>query len=276
MAAPVVNLSDGDELERAGHELLASLARRPRELPSRYGYDELGSALFERITTLPDISADALRDSCERYATYHPELRVRGAIGEFLAGLRWAAAHCAGRRLAVMLGGTIGNLAPASRTELWRALKDAMAPSDGFLVGADLVKDPAIVAAAYRCRYDGPLGVRTRFALNRLSHLNDLFGGDFDEAGFEADSIYDARRRRVEGRLTSTRNQVVTLSRVGARLQIDAGEVILRDVMQKLTVDELAAEAAAQGLRLTDAWTDEAGWYAVVMFGLADRDAGRA
>lgn len=35
-------------------ELRSMLARRPRELPARYFYDERGSRLFERITSLPE------------------------------------------------------------------------------------------------------------------------------------------------------------------------------------------------------------------------------
>ncbi len=35
-------------------ELKAALRRRPREIPSKLFYDEAGSALFERITELPE------------------------------------------------------------------------------------------------------------------------------------------------------------------------------------------------------------------------------
>ena len=44
-----------DEVERRafGLELAETLAREPRQIPSKYFYDELGSALFEAITRLP-------------------------------------------------------------------------------------------------------------------------------------------------------------------------------------------------------------------------------
>src|SRR5438874_12493475 len=35
-------------------ELRAALARRPREIPCKYLYDDRGSALFEKITTLEE------------------------------------------------------------------------------------------------------------------------------------------------------------------------------------------------------------------------------
>ena len=44
-----------DEVERRAFaaELAETLAREPRQIPSKYFYDELGSALFEAITKLP-------------------------------------------------------------------------------------------------------------------------------------------------------------------------------------------------------------------------------
>lgn len=314
----VLNLVDDDALARSAEELLVALARRPREIPSRYGYDARGSELFERIARLEayypprlerailrrlapdldpfdelvelgsgsgrktrllldallahapvvysqlDVSGEMLRESCERYAAYHPRLRVRGAIGEFVAGLRWAAGDRAGRRLVVMLGSTIGNLDHEARRELWTALSASLEVGDGFLVGVDLAKDPAIVEAAYRCGYEGPDAVRTQFALNRLTHLNRLFGADFDPAGYEADSIYDSPRRTVEGRLTSTRPQVVTL--LGTQIAIDDGEILVRDRMRKFTIDELAAEAADSDLYMTRTWLDDDGWYVMALF----------
>src|SRR5438045_2596975 len=44
-----------DEVERRAFaaELAETLTREPRQIPSKYFYDELGSALFEAITKLP-------------------------------------------------------------------------------------------------------------------------------------------------------------------------------------------------------------------------------
>ncbi|GAB4369532.1 MAG: L-histidine N(alpha)-methyltransferase [Acidobacteriota bacterium] len=43
-----------DAAERMARELCESLAREPREIPSKYFYDERGALLFEQITTLPE------------------------------------------------------------------------------------------------------------------------------------------------------------------------------------------------------------------------------
>ncbi len=48
-----VHNRDG-QAARDREELRAALLRTPREIPSRFFYDERGSRLFERITELPE------------------------------------------------------------------------------------------------------------------------------------------------------------------------------------------------------------------------------
>jgi L-histidine N-alpha-methyltransferase len=48
-----VDVSTGDLRRVFADEVVASLRRRPRELPSKYFYDALGSSLFEAICHLP-------------------------------------------------------------------------------------------------------------------------------------------------------------------------------------------------------------------------------
>ena len=55
------------------NDVLAGLAARPRAIPARWFYDEAGSALFERITTLPE------------YYPTRTEIGILGAIGPALA-----------------------------------------------------------------------------------------------------------------------------------------------------------------------------------------------
>jgi L-histidine N-alpha-methyltransferase len=51
----VLTLANGDgEAERDRAELRAALLRTPREIPSRFFYDDRGSRLFERICELPE------------------------------------------------------------------------------------------------------------------------------------------------------------------------------------------------------------------------------
>jgi L-histidine N-alpha-methyltransferase len=49
-----VHLSESDDLRSMGREVREGLTSTPKRLPSKYFYDERGSALFEKITELPE------------------------------------------------------------------------------------------------------------------------------------------------------------------------------------------------------------------------------
>ena len=66
---------------------------------------------------------------------------MHGIVGDFERDL--AAIPAGESRVIAFLGSTIGNLYPERRATLLRAIAAAMAPGDSFLLGIDLVKDPA-------------------------------------------------------------------------------------------------------------------------------------
>lgn len=55
-----------------------------------------------------------------------------------------------GRRLVAFLGSTIGNFEPAERAGFLAELAGTLRPGDSFLLGTDLVKDPARLVHAMR------------------------------------------------------------------------------------------------------------------------------
>ena len=77
-----------------------------------------------------------------------------------------------GPRLVAFLGGTIGNLLPPQRAAFLARLRAGLRPGDALLLGTDLVKDPAVLVAAY----DDAAGVTAAFNKNVLSVLNSELG----------------------------------------------------------------------------------------------------
>ena len=73
-----------------------------------------------------------------------------------------------GPRVIALLGGTIGNFAPHQRAGFLRRIANLLDPEDRFLLGTDLVKDPAVLEAAY----NDSKGVTAEFNKNVLSVLN--------------------------------------------------------------------------------------------------------
>jgi len=153
------------------------------------------------------------------------------------------------------LGGTIGNLLPGQRAAFLASLRARLRPGDAFLLGTDLVKDPAVLVAAY----DDAAGVTAAFNKNILSVLNAALGADFDADAFEHVALWDAREEWIEMRLRSLEPQVVTLPAIDLRVSFGEGEEMRTEVSAKFRRERVAAELAAAGFAMAGWWTDEKG-----------------
>ena len=98
--------------------------------------------------------------------------RVHAVVGDFERDL----AHVpppTGRRLALFLGSTIGNLDAPARRRLLAGLRALLPdPGDRLLLGVDLVKDVKVLEAAY----DDAAGVTRDFNRNILRVINHARG----------------------------------------------------------------------------------------------------
>ncbi len=105
------------------------------------------------------------------------------------------------------LGSTIGNLEPEPVAAFLRDVRAALKPGDTFLLGADLVKDPARLVVAY----DDAAGVTAEFNRNVLRVINAGLGADFDPDAFEHVALWDEQHERIEMRLRARRDLQVTI-----------------------------------------------------------------
>ena len=116
-----------------------------------------------RRCVLFDINERSLQESLNSLAAAYPGMQGRGVAGDFATDLG-AIGTSRERRLAIFLGGTIGNLLPSRVPSFLAGLSRVLSPGDGFLLGVDLVKDPARLHAAY----NDAAGVTARFNRNIL------------------------------------------------------------------------------------------------------------
>jgi L-histidine N-alpha-methyltransferase len=318
----------GDAIRRTGRaeraltvmatEVRAGLLRRPLlELPCKYFYDDRGSALFERITELPEyyptrvetaileahaaavveavtpvelvelgsgsgrkirlfldamrrggrlesvvlleINPSYLHESVSQIQADYPEAGVRGIVGDFVHDLE--ALGPGGGRLLLFLAGTIGNLHPDEVPAFFRAAAAVLAPGDGFLVGVDLVKDPARLHAAY----NDAAGVTAEFNLNILRVVNERLDGDFDLSAFEHVAFYDRRRQWIEMRLRARRPVRARVRKAGVSIALEAGQEIRTELSCKYTRESLSERLAGTGLRLERWITDPEALFASVL-----------
>jgi L-histidine N-alpha-methyltransferase len=197
-----------------------------------------------------DVSESALVTAASRMLERYPGLRVRAVLSDFTEHLGFGAPS--GPRLVVFLGGTIGNLLPAERARFLAAVRAQLSDGDALLLGTDLVKDPAVLVAAY----DDAAGVTAEFNKNILRVLNAELDGNFDVEEFDHVAIWDAEAEWIEMRLRSATDQTVLLRAMDLRVPFTAGEEMRTEISAKFRRSGVAAELAAAGLELRSWWTD--------------------
>jgi L-histidine N-alpha-methyltransferase len=134
-------------------------------------------------------------------------------------------------------------------------------PGDWFLLGTDLVKDTDRLVAAY----DDAAGVTAEFNKNVLVVVDRELDADADLTAFEHVAVWEPEHSWIEMRLRSTREQVVRIGALDLEVHFAAGEHLRTEVSTKFTVEGVAAELAAAGLRVAECWTDPDGDFALTL-----------
>jgi dimethylhistidine N-methyltransferase len=197
-----------------------------------------------------DISGDHLEGAAARLRADYPGLAVQPVVADYTMPLVLPVpADGTGRRMGFFPGSTLGNFAPEEALSFLQ-LAARVLRGGGLLLGVDLVKDPAILHAAY----NDAQGVTAAFNLNLLRRANVELGTDFDLDGFAHAAFYNAPHRRIEMHLVSRRAQAVHLD--GERFDFAEGETIHTENSHKFTVDGLRALAARAGFVPKAVWTD--------------------
>jgi L-histidine Nalpha-methyltransferase len=227
-------------------ELGAGSARNTRIL--------LDALDVERFVPL-DVSEHVLRRSAQAIAAAYPRISVEPLVGDFERDLD--ALPGAGRRLIALLGSTIGNLYPEQRVRLLATLGE----EDALLVGLDLVKDAARLAAAY----DDPKGVTEAFVRNALAAANRELDATFDQRRFAYEARWDPEHEWMDIGFRARRAHTVTIPRLELAVAFEQGEPLRVEISAKFRRERLEREAARAGLRVESWWTDRAGDFAVAL-----------
>jgi dimethylhistidine N-methyltransferase len=209
-----------------------------------------------------DISATALEAAAAAIRRDYPALLVEPLARDFTASGGEAPAVAAGRpRVGFFPGSTIGNFDPDEAVRLLAEAKALMGEQGLFILGADLVKEPAVLTAAY----DDAAGVTAAFNKNLLVRINRELGGDFDLAAFDHRAVWNAVDSRIEMHLVSRSAQSV---RVGdAAFAFGEGESLHTENSYKFTVEDITGMARRGGWRLIERWIAPPPAFAVFLFG---------
>jgi dimethylhistidine N-methyltransferase len=204
-----------------------------------------------------DISGEHLARSAVALQRDYPGLDVQPVVADYTRRLLLPAAlPGAGRRVGFFPGSTIGNFTPAEALHFLQVAGQVLR-GGALLLGADLVKDPAVLHAAY----NDSQGVTAAFNLNLLARANRELGTRFVLEHFAHSAFYNAPLQRIEMHLVSRRRQKIALG--GEYYEIDEGETLHTENSHKFTVEGLRALAVRAGFRPGPVWTDDAQLFSV-------------
>jgi L-histidine Nalpha-methyltransferase len=220
-------------------------------------YAMAGAGTLRRYVPF-DVDESVVESCAAELIEQYPGLSVHGIVGDFERHLeRVPAAGDGGGRLFAFLGGTIGNLYPGERAAFLGRLRRLMRTGDGLVIGTDLVKDRAILEAAY----NDSEGVTAEFNRNILRVVNEGAGADFDPDAFEHVAFFDPAESRIEMRLRARGAQTVRVRDAGLEVSLDDGEEIRTEISSKFTREAVEGELRAAGLSLEAFFTDEDGLF---------------
>ncbi|HTA05007.1 MAG TPA: L-histidine N(alpha)-methyltransferase [Solirubrobacteraceae bacterium] len=215
-----------------------------------------------------DVTESMVRESAAQLTEEYPGLQVHGVIGDFERHFGEVPAAI-GPRIVAFLGGTIGNFQPGSRRRVLREISALLGAEDYLMLGTDLVKDPAVLEAAY----DDKQGVTAEFNRNVLRVLNRELDADFEPDDFDHVALFDAEHEWIEMRLRARHEHTTLVRELDLPVHFDAGEEIRTEISAKFTAERLEGDLAAAGLELVRWFTDPDGLFALTLARLQRTDA---
>ena len=222
-----------------------------------------GSRLQSGVLYQPiDVSASALAEADATLATI-PGLRIRPHVANYITEAYAIAREPDTKILALYIGSSIGNFAPAEAAAILRTLRSHLLPGDALLLGTDLAPGPHKPVATLLAAYDDAAGVTAAFNKNILTRLNRELDADFVLDNFTHSARWNAAESRMEMHLESLTAQTVHVA--GSSIALAAGETIHTENSYKFTPAALEALLASAGFAATRAFHDPAQTFAVTL-----------
>jgi dimethylhistidine N-methyltransferase len=254
----VEQASDGRRLRIA--ELGAGSAEKTRLL-LRAAVERQDAVVYEPV----DVSASALEVAKRCIEREISGVTVAPRVMDYTDGddrkFHLGAMDTDESRLVLYIGSSIGNFEPHQAARLLHRVRAGLNRGDSMLLGVDLVKDEAMLVAAY----DDAQGVTAKFNRNMLVRLNRELDADFDPEAFAHRAVWNKAKSRMEMHLVSRCAQQVSMGELDMTVEFAAGETIHTENSYKYRPGQAEALLAETGFRAEATWTDERGWFAVCL-----------
>jgi dimethylhistidine N-methyltransferase len=205
-----------------------------------------------------DISVDFLRDAADKLQARFPALDIVGVGMDFSSTLALPDAVQSQDRVFFYPGSSLGNFSPPDALRFLQQIADSQhGNASGLLLGIDLVKDAAVLEAAY----DDAVGVTAAFNKNVLLHVNALLDADFDLRQWRHVALFNLQDSRIEMHLEAITNTTVRWA--GHERSFAKGDRIHTENSYKYTLNGMTTLLKQAGFSHVQHWTDAQGWFGV-------------
>jgi L-histidine N-alpha-methyltransferase len=273
-------------LTRSEAELLQKHAGDIRELAGPSTLVELGAGTAAKTRHLldawtrggrpatyvgVDICPSVVEGAAHALRGDYPTLEVNGIAASYEQALSRLGEHSP--LTLAFLGSTIGNLDEPELDGFLKRTAAGLSSRDHFLIGIDLVKDPATLEAAY----NDAAGVTAAFTLNLFARMNRELGTSLDLSDIEHVAYYNARKERIDIFARFRREAVIELASLGERFRIAAGEMVQTEISRKFHREDIARRFGTHGFELRKSFVDPVRHFALLLFRLrrSESDAAR-
>ncbi len=238
-------------------ELGSGTSRKTRHL-----FDACSSSQCFPVYTAVDVCDEILVESKNALEKEYGWLKVNTVSGDYTGGLGNLPKNNA-KNLFVFLGGTIGNFSPKEANVFLSEIREVMTPDDLLLIGADRVKEPEILHAAY----NDDEGVTAEFNLNLLEVLNRELDADFNTTKFEHYAYYNPLLSQIEMHLVSMREQKIRMKNLNKEVHFLEGDHILTEISRKFTRVELERLLIDAGFKIEKHYEAEEMKFSLILAG---------
>jgi L-histidine Nalpha-methyltransferase len=201
-----------------------------------------------------DIAGDFLRQAAAELSAKFPGLPVYPVEADFMSEVTLPAEVERDPKLGFFPGSTIGNMVAWTAVELLRSMRLTLQADHGvqplLLIGMDLVKDTAVLEAAY----DDAGGVTGEFNLNLARRINRELEGTIPVESLRHVARWNDAYARVEMHLEAMQDIEFTVS--GESFSLKAGETIHTENSHKFTRRSADMLLHAGGWSPRERWLD--------------------
>lgn len=206
-----------------------------------------------------DISQGFLQEAVAKMQQALPQLPIHAVVADLTEPIVLPDSVPSASRLLFYPGSSIGNFDPPQALALLSRMRSLLHSDGALLIGVDLVKDEAILNAAY----NDDAGITAAFNLNVLDHINRLIGSDFDTRNWQHLAFFNAQHSRIEMHLQARIAQHVRWPEGGRHFA--RGARIHTENSYKYQVNDFLKLLQGAGFAQTQVWTDAQNWFALML-----------